>query len=74
VITSDYHIKQSCTLFAATASVFANASGADPLQLVGNAVNETGRSRDDLSTQARGIAALAGVSFDTTPEKEPELS
>lgn len=74
VITSDYHIKQSCTLFAATASVFANAWGTDPVQLVSNAVNQTEKTWRDLSTQASGIAALTGVPFDAAPETEPELS
>lgn len=74
VVTSDYHIKQSCTLFAATASVFANAWDTEPVQLVSNAVNETGKNWNDLRTQAIGIAALTGVPFDTTPETDPELS
>lgn len=69
VVTSDYHIRQACTLFS---TMFHNSG--DGLNMAGNAVNMTGRTKQDLYTQAWGISAITGIPFDGTPETQPELS
>lgn len=69
VVTSDYHIRQSCTLFS---TVFHNALS--PLKVVSNAVNRTGKTVNDLNTQAWGICSITGIPFETQTETQPELS
>lgn len=74
VITSDYHIRQSCVLFGTMFHYGAYASGNREIRLVSNAVNTTGKRVNDLYTQAWGISAITGVPFDGTPDTQPELS
>lgn len=74
VITSDYHIRQSCTMFTTMSHYASAVNGTRQLKLVGNAVNDTGRTKNDLYTQAWGISVITGVPFDGTPETQPALS
>lgn len=74
LVTSDYHIRQSCTFFATAAHYAVYASHARPLNLVSNAVNTTDRHVSDLYTQAWGICAITGIPFDPKTETQPELS
>ena len=69
VVTSDYHIRQSCTMFS---TAFHNEGL--PVKVVSNAVNHTGKTVDDLYTQAWGICSITGIPFDAEPETQPELS
>lgn len=71
VITSDYHIRQSCTMFTTMAHYASAMNGARELKLVGNAVNTTGKSMSTLRSQAMGISQITGVPVDTTPETQP---
>lgn len=73
VVTSDYHLRQSCTMFT-TMNHFASANGYGNLKLVSNACNATRRSVDTLNSQAWGISLITGVPFDHTPETQPVLS
>lgn len=73
VVTSDYHIRQSCTFFSTVFHYQAAANGTPPLKVVGNAVNTTGRRVDDLHTQAWGICTITGIPYEATPETQPEL-
>ena len=73
IVTSDYHIRQSCVLFSTIFHYGAYASGNRQLRLVSNGVNITGRNRSDLHTQARGIGAITGIPLDSQPDIPPEL-
>lgn len=73
VVTSDYHLRQSCTMFT-TMNHYAVAGGARELKLVGNAYNATRKSVDTLHSQAWGISLITGIPFDHTPETQPALS
>ena len=71
VVTSDYHIKQSCAMFAAMNHKAVYADGARYLELVGNGVNYTGRKADTRYSQAWGISIITGIPFDKTPDVPP---
>lgn len=73
VVTSDYHIRQSCVFFS---TVFHQSAyeGAGVIKVVETAVNVTDRRVDDLHTQAWGISAITGIPYDGTPDIQPELS
>lgn len=68
VVTSDYHIRQSCTMFTTVNHNAMGTSGARQLELVGNAVNFTGRSLNTHYTEAWGISLITGIPFDKTPD------
>ena len=68
VVTSDYHIRQSCTMFTTVNHNAVYAHGARSLDLVGNAGNYTGRTADTLYTEAWGISLITGIPFDRTPQ------
>lgn len=72
VVTSDYHIRQSCALFAAVSNYQSGYKGGKSLELVGNAVCDTGMQEDSLLTQAWGISLIMGIAFDEKA-KAPEL-
>lgn len=74
IVTSDYHVRQSCTYFAAATHYRAAQNGTAPLELVGNAANTTNRTAPDLHTQAWGICAITGVAYESEPETQPTLS
>ena len=73
VVTSDYHIRQSCVLFSAIFSQGTHVSGNRQIRVISNAANTTGKQEIDLYTQAWGISAITGVPFDSQPESQPEL-
>ena len=68
VVTSDYHIRQSCTMFTTASHNAVCTSGVRALELVGNAVNATGRSADTRYTEAWGISLITDIPFDKTPD------
>ena len=72
VVTSDYHIAQSCAMFAAVSNYQSAYKGGKSLELVGNAVCNTGLTEDSLLTQAWGISLIAGIPFDENA-KAPQL-
>ena len=72
VVTSDYHIAQSCAMFAAVSNYQSGYKGGKTLELVGNAVCDTGLTEDSLVTQAWGISLIMGIPFDEKA-KAPEL-
>lgn len=72
IITSDYHIAQSCAMFAAVSNYQSGYKGGKSLELVGNAVCDTGLTEDSLVTQAWGISLIMGIPFDENA-KAPEL-
>lgn len=74
VITSDYHIRQSCTFFSTVGHYTAFLQGTQALRVTGSAVNTTGRQVNDLHSQAWGICAITGVPYESQPETQPELS
>ena len=72
VVTSDYHIAQSCAMLAAVSNYQSGYKGGKSLELVGNAVCDTGLTEDSLLTQAWGISLIMGIPFDENA-KAPEL-
>ena len=72
VVTSDYHIAQSCAMFAAVSNYQSGYKGGKSLELVGNAVCDTGFTEDSLLTQAWGMSLIMGIPFDEKA-KAPEL-
>ena len=72
VVTSDYHIGQSCAMFAAVSNYQSGYKGGKTLELVGNVVCDTGYEEDSLMTQAWGISLIMGIPFDDKA-KAPEL-
>jgi len=74
LISSDYHIRQSCVFFSTVSHYAACTNGDRTLKLVSSSSNATGRSKNDLYTQAWGVCAITGVPFDGIPETQPSLS
>lgn len=72
VVTSDYHIAQSCAMFAAVSNYQSGYKSGKSLELVGNAVCDTGMQEDSLLTQAWGMSLIMGIPFDENA-KAPEL-
>ena len=72
VVTSDYHIAQSCAMFAAVSNYQSAYKGGKTLELVGNAVCDTGLTENSLMTQAWGMSLVMGIPFDEKAEA-PEL-
>lgn len=72
VVTSDYHVRQSCAMFAAVSNYQSGYKGGKNLELVGNVVCDTGLEEDSLVTQAWGISLIMGLPFDEKT-KAPEL-
>lgn len=72
VVTSDYHIAQSCAMFAAMSNYQSGYKGGKSLELVGNAVCDTGLTENSLLTQAWGMSLIMGIPFDENA-KAPEL-
>lgn len=63
VVSSDYHIPWSTAMFT-TAFHYGVYNGGREIRMVGNAANATGKTMDTLYSQALGISAIAGLSFD----------
>ena len=72
LVTSDYHIAQSCAMFAMVSNYQSGYKGGKSLELVGNAVCDTGLTEDSLLTQAWGMSLIAGIPFDEKA-KAPKL-
>ena len=72
VVTSDYHIAQSCAMFVAVSNYQSAYKGGKSLELVGNAVCDTGLTENSLMTQAWGMSLIMGIPFDEKAEA-PEL-
>ena len=72
IVTSDYHVRQSCAMFAAVSNYQSGYKGGRSLELVGNAACDTGFQEDSLMTQAWGISLIMGIPFDEKA-KAPEL-
>jgi ubiquinone/menaquinone biosynthesis C-methylase UbiE len=64
VITSDYHITMSCALFAAMSNYQAGYKGGRQLELVGNAVCDTGTEWDSLAQQAWGMSLVMNLPYE----------
>ncbi len=64
VISSDYHITQSCALFAAMSNYQAGYKGGRQLELVGNAVCDTGTQWDSLAQQAWGMSLIMNLPYE----------
>ena len=74
VITSDYHITQSCAMFATMSNYQAGYKGGRQLELVGNAVCKTGITADTLGQQAWGMSLIMNLPYDhnaAAPELYP---
>lgn len=70
IVTSDYHMRWSCSVFSAAAHYQSGMEGCRPLSIVGNAANITDTPHTDtLYSQAWGISIIAGVPFDTETEE-----
>lgn len=65
VVSSDYHIAWGTAMFA-TALHYGSYNGGREITLVGNAANVTGKTMDTLYSQAMGISAIVGLTFDGT--------
>lgn len=63
VVSSDYHISWGTAVFSAAFRYGAYHGGRE-ITLVGNAANATEKTMDTLYSQALGISAIAGLSFD----------
>lgn len=74
IVTSDYHIHRSCTMFTTMSHYGASLYGCPPMKVVGSAVNATGKPRETLYSQAMGISMITGIPLDTAPETQPELA
>ncbi len=72
VISSDYHITQSCALFAAMSNYQAGYKNGRQLELVGNAVCDTGTEWDSLAQQAWGMSLIMNLPYEDNT-KAPEL-
>lgn len=72
VITSDYHLTVSCAMFAAVSNYQSGYKGGKSLELVGNAVCDTGTTYDSLATQAWGISTIMGLPYEDNT-KAPKL-
>lgn len=72
IITSDYHITQSCALFAAMSNYQSGYKGGKALELVGNAVCHTGSDYDSLAQQAWGMSLIMGLPYEDNT-KAPKL-
>lgn len=72
VVTSDYHLAWSCAMFTAVSNYRSGYEGTKLLELVGNAVCETGETMDTLATQAWGVSTITGIGFDDNASA-PEL-
>ncbi len=72
VITSDYHIAQSCAMFAAMSNYQAGYKGGKQLELVGNAVCSTGITADTMGQQAWGMSLIMNLPYEDNT-KAPEL-
>ena len=64
VITSDYHITQSCALFAAMSNYQAGYKSGKQLELVSNAVCSTGTEWDSLAQQAWGMSLIMNLPYE----------
>lgn len=65
VVTSDYHLADSCALFAAVSNYQSGYKGGKSLELVANAVCDTGAApNDSLATQAWGISLIMGLPYE----------
>lgn len=72
MVTSDYHIAQSCAMLTAVSNYQSGYRGGKSLELVGNSVCDTGLTENSLLTQAWGISLIMGIPFDENA-KAPEL-
>ena len=76
VITSDYHIRWGCAMFTTVRHWEVTRGGRD-LELVGNAVCDTGNADyDSMDSQALGISQITGVDWEeeTAPPLEPTVA
>lgn len=74
IVTSDYHVKRSCAMFAAETHTRAASTGTVPLELVAAAANLTNQQNESLKSQLRGICTITGVVYDYTFDIKPELA
>lgn len=72
LVTSDYHLAWSCTMFTAVSRYKSGYEGGRYLELVGSAVSTTGQSVDTLNSEAWGISLVAGLTYDENAAA-PEL-
>ena len=71
VITSDYHIAESCAMFAVVSNYQSGYKGGKSLDLVANAVCDTGTTYDSLLVQAWGMSLVMGLPFDDHAKAPP---
>ncbi|MBO5129133.1 MAG: YdcF family protein [Oscillospiraceae bacterium] len=64
IVTSDYHVPRGCVYFHTQFALSALETGAEPLDIVGNAGYQIAYStEEDMSVLYSGIAQLAGIQF-----------
>ena len=68
VVTSDYHIRQACTMFTTVSHHSVCTTGAGQLEVVGSCVNTTGWQTNTRFTEAWGISLITGIPFDKNAE------
>ena len=72
VVTSDYHIAESCAMFAVVSNYQSGYKGGKSLELVANAVCDTGTTYDSLHAQAWGMSLVMGLPYENN-SKAPKL-
>lgn len=72
IVTSDYHITESCAMFAVVSNYQSGYKSGKSLELVANAVCETESEYDSLATQAWGMSLVLGIPYDNNA-KAPDL-
>ncbi len=63
VVTSDYHVTWGSALLAAISNYTFGYSAGNPIDLVGAAVCETGKTLDAIAYQVLGICEITGVPY-----------
>ncbi len=63
VVTSDYHVTWGSALFAAQSNHSFGYEAGNPIDVVGAAVCETGKTLDSMSYQVWGISEITGVAY-----------
>lgn len=71
VITSDYHITESCAMFAVVSNYQSGYKSGKSLELVANAVCDTGGTYDSLATQAWGMSLVMGLPYENNTKAPP---
>ena len=63
VITSDYHIRRGCILFEGEAMLMPDKYGIEPIQIIENAVWETGKQTEGKLFEGYALASILDVIY-----------